>query len=137
MFLTISYVSNAPVELASGDIEALMIDVKEFNDTNNISGILIYSDFSFFQVIEGEFSIVKSLFDRIKQDYRHYNVLKILEVTSIKRRFHRYNTKFITHHKNKASTELLKLIQHNNDNMIDQKLHSLVIYQSKTLMNLS
>ncbi len=136
MFLTISYLSNASYQLTDEDIDALMINTKDFNDANNISGILIYSDLTFFQVLEGENNIIVSLFEKIKQDYRHYNILKILEIKSNKRRFNRYYTNFITHHNKSATKELTKLLENTNEYMLDHKLHSLVVYQSRALMNL-
>ncbi|SHI76721.1 BLUF domain-containing protein [Aquimarina spongiae] len=135
MFLTICYISNASEKLTDQDIETLLLDAKVFNNQNNISGILIYSDFTFFQVIEGEYNIIKSLFERIEQDYRHYNILKILEIKSEKKEYHKYNTNFITHNKKKANQELLKVIE-NNQHIFSQKLHNFIVYQSKSLMSI-
>ena len=135
MFLTICYISNASERLTDHDIETLLLDAKVFNNNNNISGILIYSDFTFFQVIEGEYNTIKSLFERIEQDFRHYNILKILEIKSEKKEYHKYNTNFITHNKKKANQELLKVIE-NNQHMFSQKLHNFIVYQSKSLMSI-
>jgi hypothetical protein len=40
---------------------------------------LIHSDGNFFQIIEGEKQKVKKLFNKIKQDPRHYNLIKLLD----------------------------------------------------------
>ena len=136
MFLTISYLSSASEMLSNDDIVALMTETKDFNDANKISGILIYSDHTFFQVLEGDFNVVKPLYNKIQEDYRHYNVFKILETKSSERKYHRYGTKFLTLQNNEAATNLQKLIAYNDEHVSDQKLHSLVVYQSSRLMNL-
>lgn len=136
MFLTISYISSVSEKLTNEDIETLFIDTKEFNNVNDIRGILLYSDQTFFQIIEGQYDVIKSLFDKIQQDYRHYNILKILETKSTERRYSRFNSKYITYNKEEANIELIKFLELNNENMPDQKLHSLIVYQSKILLNM-
>ena len=135
MFLTISYISSASEKLSIEDIETLMMDTKLFNNQNNIKGILIYVNQTFFQVIEGEYTIIKSLFKRIEQDYRHYNVLKILEKKSTVSRYDRFSGNYITYYSEKASEELLKFLEQNCENIPDQKLHDFIVYQSKVLLN--
>ena len=136
MYLTISYLSNASSELSHEEIENLMTDTKYFNDSNNISGILVYSDFTFFQVLEGESNMITTLFEKIKNDKRHYNVLKILEITSQNRRYYRYTTKFIVSYTNKALHELVKILENTDESIKDKNLHSLILYQSKILSSL-
>ncbi|MBQ4822451.1 BLUF domain-containing protein [Aquimarina sp. MMG016] len=136
MLLTICYISNASEKLKSEDIEMLMVETKAFNNANNIGGILIYSDLTFFQIIEGEYDLIKSLFKKIEQDYRHYNVLKILETKSTKMRYERFNSKYITYHREEANIELQKFLEIDDNNMSDHELHNLVVYQSKVLSNI-
>jgi len=136
MFLTISYISNASDKLTVEDVEALMVDVKIFNDENNIKGILIYSDNTFFQIIEGEYHQILSLFERIKKDIRHYGILKILERKCDQSRYDRFNGHYITYNNNKANAELLRFLEINSDHMPDQKLHNLIVYQFKVLLSI-
>ncbi len=70
MFLTICYLSSASDKLTIEDLESLMIEAKEFNNANNIRGVLIYSDQTFFQIIEGEYDKIKLLFEKILKDNR-------------------------------------------------------------------
>ena len=136
MFLTICYLSSASENLTLEGIKGLMENVKMFNDTNTVGGILIYSDHTFFQVIEGKHDTVTALFNRIKKDNRHYNILKILEITSMEKKFRKYSTNFITHYKKEASAELLTLLQSQEFEGPGQKLHNLIIYQSKVLFKM-
>ena len=135
MFLTISYISSASEKLSIEDIETLMMDTKLFNNQNNIKGILIYVNQTFFQVIEGEYHIIKALFKRIEQDYRHYNILKILEKKSTISRYDRFSDNYITYYSEKASEKLLKFLELNCEDMPNQKLHDFIVYQSKVLLN--
>ncbi len=137
MFLTISYLSSASQRLTDEDIETLMVDTKTFNNENNIKGILIYSDHTFFQIMEGEYHTITSLFERIEKDNRHYGILKILETKCDQRRYDRFNSHYITYNKNRAKTELLKFLEINNDHMPDKRLHDLIVYQSKVLLNIA
>ena len=137
MFLTICYVSNASAKLSPEEIKTLMLDAKMFNDANNISGLLVYSDCVFFQVIEGEYEIVSTLYKRIKQDFRHYNILKILETKSEDRKYYKYKTKFIISYTNRALKELLKLLKNSDRSIKDERFHNLILYQSNVLLSLA
>ncbi len=76
---SISYVSTVDSRLTDLEIKNLLLFVKETNMINNITGIFIYSEGNFFQVIEGETKKVEALFEKIYNDTRHYNIIKILD----------------------------------------------------------
>ncbi len=137
MFLTISYISNVSNNLTNEDIESILIGAKKFNDQNDIKGILIYSDQTFFQIIEGEYNKTLALFRRIEKDYRHYGILRILQTKCSQRRYHRFNSHYITYNRNRANTELMKFIEINNNNMPEKKLHNLILHQSRVLSNMT
>ncbi|MEQ8662676.1 MAG: BLUF domain-containing protein [Gammaproteobacteria bacterium] len=52
-----------------------------------VSGILLYVDGSFFQVLEGEADVVDELFLRIAGDTRHGNVTEIIREPIVRRAF--------------------------------------------------
>ena len=131
MFLTISYLSSASDQLKDEDIQALMTETRAFNNANNIKGVLIYSDKTFFQIIEGEYDRVKSLFRKILKDSRHHAVLKILERKSIKRQYVRFTNNFITYNSEQANQDLLKFLDKNRRAMNNDNLHNLILYESK------
>ena len=63
----------------------------------NIKGILLYSQGNFFQVLESEFDnkqIILDLYENIKNDGRHYDVIKIMEKQTSAPSFSKYNTAF-------------------------------------------
>ncbi|WP_092891658.1 BLUF domain-containing protein [Roseicitreum antarcticum] len=67
----LAYVSSSRTRL----YEALLNDILTVSEKNNtrdgISGILMYHDQLFFQVLEGERTCVKNCYDRILLDPRH------------------------------------------------------------------
>ncbi|TPN83013.1 BLUF domain-containing protein [Aquimarina algicola] len=75
----VSYVSTISKSISDSDIEELMKYVKLQNNDKKITGILIYSEGNFFQVLEGQEEDIKTLFDKIKKDSRHYNIIKMLD----------------------------------------------------------
>ncbi len=57
------------------------------NRANHVTGILLYVNGSFLQVLEGESSTIAKLFEKIRQDPRHKNVREILQVEIEQREF--------------------------------------------------
>ncbi len=71
--------SSAAVEaFTPAQLHGLLLSSRKNNEAKNISGILIYHDVSFLQVLEGEAQAVLNLFERIQQDLRHKNCAIIL-----------------------------------------------------------
>ncbi len=91
----LSYVSTVNPDLSTIDINELMEYVKIHNNDIGITGILIYSEGNFFQVLEGEKEIVKMMFERIKKDPRHYNVIKMLDKEIDNYSFSKYHAPFM------------------------------------------
>jgi hypothetical protein len=84
---TLVYVSVATKEMTADDLLALLEQSRTFNKENGLTGLLLYKERFFIQVLEGEESIIDSLFERIKVDARHFNVLLILKKPIIARNF--------------------------------------------------
>ncbi|WP_378182882.1 BLUF domain-containing protein [Aquimarina sp. SS2-1] len=91
---TISYVSTANRSLTSLEIKELFDYVKTYNNNNNVTGILMYSDGNFFQILEGEKTIIEELFKRISSDYRHHTIIQIFNHEMAKPTFTKYDAKF-------------------------------------------
>ncbi len=111
MRYTISYVSTVSPYLSDSDIEELMDYVKIHNNFLNITGILIYADGNFFQVLEGEEDTIKILFERIRKDPRHYNVIKILDNHIEDNSFSEYHSSFTIISDRSGYKELHKFLQ--------------------------
>lgn len=79
------YCSVAVQPLSADELTGLLSKAREQNARKGITGILLHSDGSFFQVLEGEAEIVDNLFARIMTDERHRQVTLIIR-EPIKRR---------------------------------------------------
>lgn len=77
MRYAIVYVSSALKDLEESEIKTILAKSVVWNNSHDLTGILLFSEGNFFQVIEGEESAIKDLYESIKQDPRHHNVLQI------------------------------------------------------------
>lgn len=93
---TLVYVSNASYEMSDDDLLAILDTSREFNKENNISGLLLYRDAFFIQVLEGERTQIELLFERIRKDSRHRNVLKLYQQPIGQRKFGEWAMSFIS-----------------------------------------
>ncbi|MDT0691015.1 BLUF domain-containing protein [Salegentibacter sp. F188] len=96
MRFAISYVSTVNPKLSKIEIQEALDFSKNWNNDHNITGILLYSQGNFFQVLEGEEQLLKSLFSRIKADERHKDVITLFkrEIPNVK--FDGYEADFIS-----------------------------------------
>lgn len=96
MRYAISYVSTAQIDLQDQGVNEIMTQTNLFNKMEDISGILLYNERNFFQLIEGEQNIIQELYAKISRDPRHSNIIKFLEKPVTKPPFDGYLTDFIT-----------------------------------------
>jgi len=96
MRYAISYVSSVNPNLTENDIQEVLHYTRNWNNDHGITGILLYSDGNFFQVLEGETDILKSLLSRIVKDKRHTNVMIIFEKEVSETSFEDYQSDFIS-----------------------------------------
>lgn len=96
MRYAISYVSTAAKELTEQTIEATLNFSKNWNNDNKITGMLLFSEGNFFQVLEGDQKTLQDLFGRIQNDKRHYDIIKIFEKEVAEHAFDTYEVDFIS-----------------------------------------
>ena len=107
----ISYVSTASSKLNENNIEEILNRSEDKNNKKDITGLLLFSEGNFFQIIEGEEKMVKNLFQKIKEDQRHYNIIKLFEKPIQKESFDGYKCDFIAENA-KYDISRLKNYQH-------------------------
>ena len=73
------YASAATRALDRGEVLGLLDVARRVNAGLGVTGVLLYIDDSFFQVLEGPGAVVTSLYDRIGRDDRHRKVLKLIQ----------------------------------------------------------
>lgn len=81
------YTSYATEPLLEDNIIRLLVQSRAYNNGKNISGILLYLQGKFIQVLEGKKSAVLALYNAIEQDPRHKKVRIVIEGSSSHRLF--------------------------------------------------
>lgn len=81
------YVSYATKPFKEKGLQKLLVRCRNNNKINGITGILLYFEGKFVQILEGEKEKVKSLFEKIQKDRRHHKVCRILEGPMEERNF--------------------------------------------------
>lgn len=71
------YVSFAAHDLSDEELKDILKVARDTNQQLGITGMLLYRDGFFIQVLEGEEDKVKALFAKITADPRHRNVLTV------------------------------------------------------------
>jgi hypothetical protein len=87
--LTITYSSHATDQLAVAQrgLENLLAVSRTRNLQRGITGLLLFRDGIFIQVLEGETAAVQLVYRLICQDPRHHSPVKLLEEPISSRRF--------------------------------------------------
>jgi hypothetical protein len=73
------YVSSAVRRLTDDDLELLLRESRENNVRVGITGLLLYKDGNFMQLLEGTKEAVLAIMEKIKKDPRHQGVKVVLE----------------------------------------------------------
>ena len=110
MLKTICYISDSMNNESLKNLEDLYLKARTNNSKNNITGILIYLDRNFLQVLEGEEEIVDDTFKKISTDSRHKNIFNIIDTTTEQRIFEDYNFGFTTINDKKELTNLVEYL---------------------------
>ncbi|WP_321279015.1 BLUF domain-containing protein [Marinifilum fragile] len=75
----IVYVSFSRNQLSELELDELLSEIRPKNLAKGVTGLLLYNDEIFIQVIEGESDTIHDLYNRLQKDKRHTNIVKILE----------------------------------------------------------
>ncbi len=85
--LTLLYVSAAVRPFSNDELIEMLQSFKKRNIDAEITGILLYKDQSFMQILEGPPEAVRQRFRAIERDSRHKNVIKVVEEPISERSF--------------------------------------------------
>ncbi|MCA9589918.1 MAG: BLUF domain-containing protein [Myxococcales bacterium] len=81
------YISAAKVPFTEEQLTELVHDARDGNAKRGVTGLLLYSDGHFIQLIEGEVDAVRELASKIKADTRHHEFQQLLSRQSDARLF--------------------------------------------------
>lgn len=91
---SIVYVSTATVPLSEDELESLLKTSRLNNPRIDITGILLYDDGNFMQIIEGPKQAVMALYARIQVDPLHKGLITLLSHTINERLFAEWSMEF-------------------------------------------
>ena len=94
--LQLLYVSGALAKMSKADIDEILAVSRRNNQRLGITGMLLWADGVFIQVLEGEPDVVRTLYRRIQADDRHRNLMLVLEQMADKRLFTQWSMGFKT-----------------------------------------
>jgi hypothetical protein len=90
----ILYLSSAKKQMSDFELNNLLEMARAHNKSKNITGLLIYIDGDFFQILEGNDWEVDNLFNNIKLDKRHKNIICVSNEKITQRQFPEWSMGF-------------------------------------------
>lgn len=87
MLYSLVYTSRGVRDFNRDDLLSLLFQARNRNERLEVTGLLLYAEGRFVQVLEGEESNVLTLYDDIQNDSRHINVTTLAENKIDKRMF--------------------------------------------------
>jgi mannose-1-phosphate guanylyltransferase len=125
------YASKEVEKFSKEDIVEMVSKAQEKNRGLNITGMLLYENGSFFQVLEGDEEEVTNLFNKIQTDKRHSNVVEIISENIHKRNFPNWSMGYAV-----LKREDIEKIEGMNDFFVDGKcLADISKGRAKKLLN--
>jgi len=88
------YSSSATSRFTDSELQQLLTQARANNEQQNITGVLLYHDGQFMQLLEGEDSVLYNLYAIIEQDPRHTGVLKLADKAIESRSFPEWSMAF-------------------------------------------
>jgi hypothetical protein len=92
--IQISYLSSATEPLSTEQLLALLQQCLAHNTGSGVTGMLLYGNATFLQVLEGEAQVIDALYDKIKKDPRHAHILFLHRKTIERRQYQDWSMGF-------------------------------------------
>lgn len=77
--IQIAYVSTAAKLFNGAELRTMLKEANERNTQSGITGMLLYKDGQFMQILEGPEEPVKATFGRISNDPRHHGIIVLIK----------------------------------------------------------
>jgi hypothetical protein len=92
--LQMIYTSEAKTKFSPAELQGLLLIARRNNNRDAITGMLLYEDGTFLQVLEGENEVVEATYQRIAADKRHHKIMLIARFEVDHRSFHDWEMGF-------------------------------------------
>lgn len=90
----LGYASAASYPFSDDELIELLAKARTKNTTLGVTGMLLYIDGSFLQILEGDRAAVEHLYDRIRQDDRHTDAMLLFRLEDQERQFDEWTMGF-------------------------------------------
>lgn len=87
MLYYLIYLSSAKNLFTEAELSDILTKSRLNNTSKDVTGLLLYHEGSILQVLEGNEETVTALYNKIEQDRRHSNIMKMVSGTSEQRHF--------------------------------------------------
>jgi hypothetical protein len=91
------YVSTAAIELGLDDVASILARSEHLNQLDGVSGMLLYSEGTFMQFIEGPSSGVDSTYARIRKSSKHHGIIELFRRPVQSRHFRAWDWAYALH----------------------------------------
>ncbi|RSK50062.1 BLUF domain-containing protein [Hymenobacter rigui] len=88
------YLSTPTSDFSASRLKELLLECRTKNNQQDVTGILFYGGQHFMQLIEGEQSTIYALYERLQNDPRHQNLLKLADKPILARAFSDWSMAF-------------------------------------------
>ena len=95
MLSQLIYTSQAIPGLSHACLQEIAVTAARFNTMVGISGLLVFDEGCFLQVLEGDAAAILPLYQKIKQDRRHRNVVQLIHEPIAQRRFAKWGMRLV------------------------------------------
>jgi len=75
----IIYISKGAIKFTAEILLDILRESRSRNEAHDITGVLLYNEGNIMQLIEGYTGEIQSLFNRIKKDRRHNDIIKLVD----------------------------------------------------------
>jgi hypothetical protein len=90
------YISSAAKLMEQNELSEILAVSRKNNTIADVTGMLLYSQGTFIQALEGEEEVIKNLYAKIEHDKRHKSVIMLIEGKTDKRTFPNWSMAFLT-----------------------------------------
>ena len=91
----LAYLSSATKFPEPSDLDRILVQSRQNNEADGITGLLLYHDGNFFQVLEGPEDAVEACYRRIALDPRHRGHIVMMRESAPMRRFENWTMAFL------------------------------------------
>ena len=109
-FFNLVYVSQAHEQVCYTDIQKILVVSQKNNIDNNVTGLLLYQDHHFLQILEGDEDQVMLIMARVIKDRRNHHLRVLIESQSNKRIFESFPMVFYDGDTDQSTSDLVMKI---------------------------